>query len=61
MVVITFPLLSLLHLLENTNMAIGIQHYLIDVVKLLAYEALLAPFRTFIRPCCKDSCLVSRS
>ena len=40
--------------LENTNMAIGIQHYLIDVLTSLTYEALTLPFWTFIRPRCKE-------
>ena len=40
-------LLGLLHLLKTTEMAIGIQCFLIGVVTLPAHEALLLPLRTF--------------
>ena len=39
--------LGLLHLLKTTEMAIGIRRFLIDVVTLLAHEALLLLLRTF--------------
>lgn len=42
-------------------MAIGIQHYFIDVVTLLAQEALLVSIWTFVCPHCKHVCLVPQS
>ena len=47
MVTVIASFLGLLHLLKTTEMAIGIQRFLIDVVTLLAHEALFLPLRTF--------------
>ena len=47
MIAVTVSLLGLLHFLKTTEMAIGIQRFLIDVVALPPHEALLLSLRTF--------------
>lgn len=52
-----FPF-GLIAFAKKSDVAIGIQRSSIDIVTLLAHEALLVPFRTLIRPHCKYIYLV---